>query len=176
MLAACSRGLAIQGRTVEVFAMRGLADRFVSRGRTIPQGHFGGLSTGLDFSVFETGFPFTLLLPQAETETLLTERAQAEREAAIAAVQEGYLWLQEAWYPTIAAVRGYALGAGMQLALACDLRVAARGTRFGMLEATYGLMPDLTVLLLLDPDRVPPAGDANSAGWWWQAGSAGSSC
>jgi 2-polyprenyl-6-methoxyphenol hydroxylase-like FAD-dependent oxidoreductase len=71
-----SRALAIQGRTVEVFAMRGLADRFVSRGRAIPHGHFAGLATGLDFSVFESRFPFTLLLPQAMTEMLLAERAR----------------------------------------------------------------------------------------------------
>jgi 2-polyprenyl-6-methoxyphenol hydroxylase-like FAD-dependent oxidoreductase len=70
-----SRALAIQGRTLEVFALRGLADRFVSSGRPIPKGHFGGLATGLDFSVFETRFPFTLLLPQATTEALLKERA-----------------------------------------------------------------------------------------------------
>src|SRR6516164_5079255 len=70
-----SRALAIQGRTLEVFALRGLADRFVSRGRPIPKGHFGGLGTGLDFSVVDTHFPFTLLLPQATTEALLEERA-----------------------------------------------------------------------------------------------------
>ena len=70
-----SRALAIQGRTLEVFALRGLADRFLSRGRPIPKGHFGGLGTALDFSVFDTRFPFTLLLPQATTEALLEERA-----------------------------------------------------------------------------------------------------
>jgi 2-polyprenyl-6-methoxyphenol hydroxylase-like FAD-dependent oxidoreductase len=70
-----SRALAIQGRTLEVFALRGLADRFVSRGRPIPNGHFAGLGTALDFSVFETRFPFTLLLPQEMTERLLAERA-----------------------------------------------------------------------------------------------------
>jgi len=78
------------------------------------------------------------------------------REAAIAATQEGYLWLHEAWYPTIAAVRGHALGAGMQLAVACDLRVVAEGTTFGMLETKYGLMPDLTGTQLL-PRVVGPA-------------------
>jgi enoyl-CoA hydratase/carnithine racemase len=78
------------------------------------------------------------------------------RERAVAATQEGYLWLQEAWYPTIAAVRGHALGAGMQLAVACDLRVAAKGARFGMLETRYGLMPDLTGTQLL-PRVVGPA-------------------
>ena len=70
-----SRALAIQGRTLEVFALRGLADRFLSRGRPIPKGHFGGLGTALDFSVFDTRFPFTLLLPQATTEALIEERA-----------------------------------------------------------------------------------------------------
>jgi 2-polyprenyl-6-methoxyphenol hydroxylase-like FAD-dependent oxidoreductase len=70
-----SRGLGIHGRTLEVFAMRGLADRFLSRGRPIPKGHFGLLGTGLDFSVFDTRFPFTLLQPQATTEVLLEERA-----------------------------------------------------------------------------------------------------
>ena len=70
-----SRALGMQGRTLEVFALRGLADRFVSRGRTMPFGHFGGLATPLDLSVFETRYPFVLLLPQAVTEELLEEHA-----------------------------------------------------------------------------------------------------
>jgi enoyl-CoA hydratase/carnithine racemase len=45
--------------------------------------------------------------------------------------------------PTMAAVNGYALGAGFQLALACDLRAAATDACFGMLEARYGLIPDM---------------------------------
>ena len=40
-------------------------------------------------------------------------------------------------------MRGYALGGGLQLALACDLRIAARGTKMGLLEHKYGLLPDL---------------------------------
>jgi len=58
-------------------------------------------------------------------------------------VQDTFTWLEEAPYPTIAAVRGYALGAGLQLALACDLRVLARGTSLGLLEHRYGIIPDL---------------------------------
>jgi enoyl-CoA hydratase/carnithine racemase len=38
---------------------------------------------------------------------------------------------------------GHALGAGMQLALACDIRVVARNAQFGLLEHRYGLIPDL---------------------------------
>ncbi len=43
----------------------------------------------------------------------------------------------------MAAVRGHALGAGLQLALACDLRVVAPDAKLAMLEPRYGLIPDL---------------------------------
>jgi enoyl-CoA hydratase/carnithine racemase len=62
---------------------------------------------------------------------------------AIMRTQDSYTWLEEAPYATIAAVRGYALGAGLQLALACDLRVMAEGTKVGLFEFKYGILPDL---------------------------------
>jgi enoyl-CoA hydratase/carnithine racemase len=61
----------------------------------------------------------------------------------ILAAQDAYTWLEDAPFATIAAVRGYALGAGLQLALACDLRIVARGTKLGLLEFKYGIIPDL---------------------------------
>jgi enoyl-CoA hydratase len=50
--------------------------------------------------------------------------------------------LATAAVPTIAAVQGAALGAGMQLAVACDLRVAEPETRFGIPAGRLGLMVD----------------------------------
>jgi 2-(1,2-epoxy-1,2-dihydrophenyl)acetyl-CoA isomerase len=45
--------------------------------------------------------------------------------------------------PTIAAVQGHALGAGFQLALACDLRIVADDVEFAALEVRFGIIPDL---------------------------------
>ncbi|MDE0803333.1 MAG: enoyl-CoA hydratase/isomerase family protein [Acidimicrobiales bacterium] len=43
--------------------------------------------------------------------------------------------------PTLAALHGYALGAGLEMALLCDLRLAAAGTRLGLPETTLGMLP-----------------------------------
>ena len=43
--------------------------------------------------------------------------------------------------PVIAAITGDALGSGLELALACDIRLAAEHARFGFPETSYGLIP-----------------------------------
>ncbi len=45
--------------------------------------------------------------------------------------------------PTIALIHGHCLGLGMELALACDFRIAAAGARLGLPESRLGLIPDV---------------------------------
>ena len=60
----------------------------------------------------------------------------------VEALQQAITMLATAHKVTIAAVHGFALGAGLDLALACDLRIAAAGTRFACNHVQYGLVPD----------------------------------
>jgi len=43
--------------------------------------------------------------------------------------------------PVVAMIRGYALGGGLELALACDLRIASETAQFGLPEVTLGWIP-----------------------------------
>ncbi len=70
-----SKALGIHPRTIEVLAMRGLADRFLGAGVKVPGWHFGLLDNRLDFRPLETPFPFMLAHPQARTEEVLEEHA-----------------------------------------------------------------------------------------------------
>ncbi|MFE3738757.1 enoyl-CoA hydratase/isomerase family protein [Streptomyces sp. NPDC059096] len=76
--------------------------------------------------------------------TDLARGSDAELDAAIAQYQEGFVWLRRSDLVSIAAVQGHAIGAGFQLALACDLRVVATDAQFAMRETSLGLVPDLT--------------------------------
>jgi enoyl-CoA hydratase/carnithine racemase len=66
-----------------------------------------------------------------------------EADALIAEYQSGFLWLREPTRVTVAAVQGHAIGAGFQLALACDIRLVADDVQFCMAEPRYGIVPDL---------------------------------
>jgi enoyl-CoA hydratase len=62
-------------------------------------------------------------------------------DSSFATLLQGVLdTLRDVPFPTIAAIEGAALGAGTQLAVACDLRVATAGSSFGIPAAKLGLM------------------------------------
>ncbi len=66
-----------------------------------------------------------------------------ELDATIAGFQRAFTWWRAADAVTIAAVQGHAVGAGFQLALACDLVVCADDAQLAMREPSLGLVPDL---------------------------------
>ena len=74
----------------------------------------------------------------------IARRDDAGIDATISEYQEAFTWWRRNDIVSVAAVQGHAVGAGFQLALACDLRVVADDVQFAMLETSLGLVPDLT--------------------------------
>jgi len=75
----------------------------------------------------------------------LKERAQKSREEIFAdrkeVIRPFYSALGDFSKPTIAALNGLTLGGGAELALACDIRVASHGAKFGQTEIKWGMLP-----------------------------------
>ncbi len=88
-------------------------------------------SSGIDLSEAASAFPE------------LGARPVEEIHEVIAGYQAGFSWLRDPRCVSIAAVHGHAIGAGFQLALACDLRVLTPEAQFAMREPSLGLVPDL---------------------------------
>ncbi|MFF4753952.1 enoyl-CoA hydratase/isomerase family protein [Streptomyces sp. NPDC002514] len=103
------------------------------------RGEGKSFSAGLDRRMFTPEG-----IPGEPTFTDLARREDAELDAVIAAFQEAFAWWRRNDLVTVAAVQGHAIGAGFQLALACDLRVVADDVQFAMRETGLGLVPDLT--------------------------------
>lgn len=98
---------------------------------------------------FSAGLDRAMLDPTAggdgqETVAGLLAGSDAQIEATIGEYQEGFTFLRNPQFVSIAAVQGYAIGAGFQLALSCDLRIATEDAQFSMKESSLGLVPDLT--------------------------------
>jgi enoyl-CoA hydratase/carnithine racemase len=115
-------------------------------GRSLPadvrvvvvRGEGRAFSAGLDRAAFEPGG-----IPGAPGLAELAAMPPAEADATIRGFQEAFGWLRRPDLVSVAAVQGHAIGAGFQLALACDLRVLADDATFTMAESRYGLVPDL---------------------------------
>ncbi len=95
-------------------------------------------SAGIDRAAFTPAG-----LPGERSLADLAALSDGELDAAISEFQAGFTWCRRPEFVTVAAVQGHAVGAGFQLALACDLRVVADDARFSMRETSLGIVPDL---------------------------------
>jgi enoyl-CoA hydratase/carnithine racemase len=115
-------------------------------GRSIPDDVRVVLVRGAGHS-FSAGLDRAMLDPSAtggESVVGLLSLSDEEMSAEIDEFQQGFTFLRDPRFLSIAVVQGYAVGAGFQLALSCDLRVAADDAQFCMKESALGLVPDLT--------------------------------
>lgn len=93
---------------------------------------------------FSAGLDRAMFAPDAGVGLLALAAAPAEEASGtIAGYQAAFGWLARPDIVSVAAVQGHAIGAGFQLALACDIRIVADDAQFAMAEPSLGLVPDL---------------------------------
>ncbi|MHB8695433.1 MAG: enoyl-CoA hydratase/isomerase family protein [Solirubrobacteraceae bacterium] len=73
----------------------------------------------------------------------------AYQQRDIAAEQDAARWLIDGEFVSIAAVRGAAIGAGAELAIACDMRIVGDDAQFALPDVTIGLLPDISAVAVL---------------------------
>lgn len=104
----------------------------------VVRGEGPSFSAGLDRAMFTPegieGIPTVLDLARADHD---------EASAEIAGYQNGLAVFARPGVVSVALVQGHAVGAGFQLSLACDVRIAAEDAQFSMAEVSLGLVPDL---------------------------------
>ncbi len=113
----------------------GLADAASAAGEAAGDGRCRAVLVTGEGRAFSAGLDVSLFAEQAGGQPPDDER--------IAWLQQTFTGFEDLPIPTVAAIRGVAIGAGCQLALACHLRVAAPDASIGLLEARWALVPDL---------------------------------
>lgn len=93
--------------------------------------------TGAGEQSFCTGADLKEIGAWYRSMTPIERRERGEREPGLGGITRNL----DAGKPVIAAINGHCLAGGLELALACDLRIAAEHATFGMPEVRWGLMP-----------------------------------
>ncbi|MES5484610.1 crotonase/enoyl-CoA hydratase family protein [Bradyrhizobium sp. INPA03-11B] len=99
---------------------------------------------------FCAGLDIERLVATTNGESILPFADLGQRTHGIANFAQHLVWLwRELPVPVIAAVNGIAFGGGFQLMLGADVRYVAPGTRLAIIEAKWGLVPDMAGTLLM---------------------------
>lgn len=103
---------------------------------------------GLDFSIMRG-----MLGGPAEAQAVLATLMRRDDRPDNLAQRVAYTW-KTAPVPVIGALTGVAFGGGCQIALGCDMRIAAPDVKMSIMEIRYGLVPDMSLTQTL-PDLLP---------------------
>jgi enoyl-CoA hydratase/carnithine racemase len=98
-----------------------------------------GFCSGLDFSAFEA----MAGEDRKGGDGGLSDVGRRDDRITNVGQQAVYVWT-ELPQPVIAAIHGAAVGAGIQIALGCDIRIVAPDAKLSVLEIRWGLVPDMT--------------------------------
>jgi enoyl-CoA hydratase/carnithine racemase len=93
--------------------------------------------TGAGDKAFSAGADLKKMIPFLATLSPFQRREQEEKGPGFGGITRGL----NIWKPTIAAINGFCLAGGLEMALACDIRVAAEHATFGLMEVSRGIIP-----------------------------------
>lgn len=93
--------------------------------------------TGAGDKAFSAGADLKEVGPYYRSMTPIERRNRGEREPGLGGITRNL----DPGKPIVAAINGHCLAGGLELALACDVRVAAEHATFGLPEVRWGIMP-----------------------------------
>ena len=93
--------------------------------------------TGAGVKAFSSGADIKGLAHYFNSTPATERKARADREPGLGGITRNL----EIWKPIIAAVNGYCLAGGLEIALACDIRIASENATFGFTEISRGIIP-----------------------------------
>ena len=127
-------------------------------------------SAGLDRRLLPGGTPPPGRAGLLDVVRLADAAGSDALEETLAGYQEAFTWWRRPGLVSVATVQGPAVGAGFQLALACDLRLLADDARLSIREPALGLVPDLGgTKALVDLLGYPRALEVCATGRWIEA-------
>ena len=96
-----------------------------------------GILTGAGDKAFSAGADLKKMIPMMTRMSTFERKERDENQPGLGGITRG----MRIWKPLIAAVNGFCLAGGLEMALACDLRVAADHATFGLMEVKRGIIP-----------------------------------
>jgi enoyl-CoA hydratase/carnithine racemase len=122
-------------------ALAGIGDEIPDEVRVVViRGEGQSFSAGLDRAMLDPA----RTADDPESVIGLLKQSDEQVLDSIDRFQQGFTWLRDPRFVSVALVQGHAIGAGFQLALACDLRILGDDAQLSMKEVALGLVPDLT--------------------------------